>query len=105
MKNKPTIARDCPKCGSTEAYGPEFRRGVGSDEDLGEHLRFYCTACRFMTWQPTKDADTPERRAELDAAFAAHFNRPRPAEIMQREEDRRAHERAHGSSGNASGRP
>jgi len=72
-KKLPEIDRDCPKCGNTRAYGPEYRRGVGNDADLGEHLRTYCTVCRFMTLQPTRDQDTPERRRELQRAYE---NRP-----------------------------
>lgn len=68
-RNFQEVDRDCPKCGNTRAQGPEYRRGVGSDADLGEHLRFYCTACRYMTYQPTKDQDTPQRRQELSASF------------------------------------
>lgn len=76
--NLPTVDRPCPKCNNPTAYGPEYRRGVGTDEGLGEHLRFYCTVCRYMTAEPTRDADTPERRAELTAAFAARKSRPHP---------------------------
>ena len=69
---KPVVTRDCPKCGGHSAYGPEFRRGVGSDELLGEHLRYYCCTCRYMSSEPTADQDTPERRRELEAAFERH---------------------------------
>lgn len=86
--NKPVTTHDCPKCGNDKAYGPEFRRGVGTDDDLGEHLRYYCTACRFMTFAPTKDQDTPMRRTELALAFKAHFERPRPASVVQADEQR-----------------
>lgn len=68
-RNLPVIDLSCPKCGNDKAYGPEYRRGVGSDDGLGEHLRRYCTRCRYMTAVPTADADTPERRRELLTAF------------------------------------
>lgn len=67
----PEIERHCPKCNGEKAYGPEYRRGVGTDQGLGEHLRYYCTVCRYLTAEPTKDGDTPERRRELAAAFDA----------------------------------
>jgi hypothetical protein len=68
-KSLPMVDRPCPKCGGEKAYGPEYRRGVKGDEGLGEHLRYYCTVCRYMTFEPTKDANTPERVRELVAAF------------------------------------
>lgn len=67
----PVTERDCPKCGHTQAYGPEYRRGIKDDATLGEHLRYYCHHCRFMTVEPTKDQDTPARRVELAEAFSA----------------------------------
>lgn len=78
MKDRklPQIERDCPKCPSTKFNGPEYRRGINNDTDLGEHLRLYCATCGFMVLEPTKDSDTPERRAELAAAFAARKSRP-----------------------------
>lgn len=72
----PMLDLDCPKCGNDKAYGPEFRRG--HDDGLGEHLRRYCTNCRYMTVVPTRDQDTPERRAELNRAFTSRMTRSRP---------------------------
>lgn len=82
----PVTPRACPKCGGAEAHGPEFRRGYGSDDGLGEHLRFYCTICRYMTFTPTKDNDTAERRAELVAAFEARAKRPVAIRETRREQ-------------------
>jgi hypothetical protein len=84
----PTVDRPCPKCGNDKAHGPEYRRGINGDELLGEHLRYYCTVCRYMTHEPTKDQDSPERRAQLDRAFAERAARPRlGSEGQQRQRD------------------
>lgn len=94
----PEVVRPCPKCGHDKARGPEYRRGLGSDEGLGEHLRFYCTVCRFMTIQPTRDQDTPERRRELAAAFETRrirFAQQKDAERTQEQEPARDREIEH----------
>lgn len=65
----PVTERHCPKCNHDKAYGPEYRRGLKGDFTLGEHLRFYCAQCRYMTVEPTKDQDTAQRRRELAEAF------------------------------------
>jgi CRISPR/Cas system-associated protein Cas10 (large subunit of type III CRISPR-Cas system) len=85
-KKLPEIDRPCPKCGNTRAYGPEYRRGVGNDADLGEHLRHYCTVCRFMWLDPTKDRDTPERRKEIREAYERRRQSPPPYD-KQRDQD------------------
>lgn len=90
---KPIVDRPCPKCGGKQAYGPEFRRGVGSDEGLGEHLRYYCCTCRYMSSEPTADQDTPERRRELAAAFERH-------RVRKAAEQGQPHDR-HETNGNA----
>lgn len=77
-KELPIVDRPCPKCNAPKAYGPEYRRGVKNDEGLGEHLRFYCTVCRYMTAEPTCDQDTPERRAELTRLFEERKSRQLP---------------------------
>lgn len=95
-KKLPEIDRPCPKCGNGKAYGPEYRRGVGNDSDLGEHLRIYCTVCRFMVIEPTRDSDTPGRRKELREAYEKrrhtlppqHEKRDRDIDTMRRDETR-----------------
>ncbi len=89
MKDRklPEVDRPCPKCSNGRAYGPEYRHGT--DDGLGEHLRYYCTVCRYMTFTPTADQDTPERREGLTLAFAERRARPAPprVEINHRNRD------------------
>lgn len=57
---RPRITRACPKCASTEAYGPQFR--AADHRFPVDRLRFDCVVCGFISCEPTADA-TPERRA------------------------------------------